>query len=66
MNMLLIMQELRLKKIQRLVMTISGGLAGFCGIIFYGSYIGNYRIPLADSLDTVGFLGITVGLFSFS
>ena len=56
---------IKTKKIQKLVMTISGALAGFCGIIFYGSYIGNYRVPLADALDNVGFLGITVGLLAF-
>ena len=56
---------IKTKKIQKLILIISGTLAGMAGVIYYGVFIGNYRVPLTDSLDSIGFLGITIALLSF-
>ncbi len=53
------------QKIQTLTMAISGGLAGLAGVMYYGSYTGQYLVPIFDKLDAIGFNAIVVSLVSF-
>ena len=52
-------------KIQTLTLAMSGALAGIAGVIYYGTYTGQYAIPIFDKLDPIGFNAIIVSLVAF-
>ncbi len=52
-------------KIQTITLAISGAFAGFAGVMYYGTYTGQYPVPYNDGFDPIAFNAIVVSLVAF-